>query len=111
MLFSATRTSAVGCSVGTEQKRSLSHCRDLYAYFIDTVMEFSYSNPLSDPEDLALYGCTHEHANLFTLYFTFLFRKVNNLLLVLSDVASLIKLILCKCGPLPLMITYSTTEV
>lgn len=60
-------------------------------------MEFKYSDILGDSEALALYECAYEHTNLFTLYFSFLFRKVSNLSLILIDVASLIKRILCNC--------------
>lgn len=87
-------TSAASCSLGPELKLS-SHCRDLDASFVFTVMQFRYSNLLSGSDTLALW--THEQINLFILYFSFLFRKVSDLLLVLIDVASLIKLILFNC--------------
>lgn len=55
MLFSAMCTSAVSCSLGPEQKPSLSHSRDLDTYFVFTVMEFRYLNLLSGSEGLALH--------------------------------------------------------
>lgn len=58
-------------------------------------MQFRYSHLLSGSDTLALYA--YEQTNLFILYFSFLFRKVSDLFLVLIDIASLIKLISFNC--------------
>lgn len=64
-------------------------CRgDLDTYFFFTVTELRFSNPLGGSEALALYRCTHEHIDLFTLYFSFLFRKSS--FLVLADVTDVL---------------------